>query len=117
MVKYFYLLFITLSIFSCKSHQKFDKSLWEKRDDIFYPNRKFMIDDLVKSYKLKGKKYRDIVELLGPPESILDSTLQIFYEIDVDYGTDIDPVYSKSLVIIFDKDTVVKSFRVEIWKK
>jgi len=117
MAKYFYLLFITLTIFSCKEHQKFDKGLWKKKEDMFYSNRKFMIDDLVKNYQLKGKKYRDIVELLGAPESNLDSTLQIFYEIDVDYGTDIDPVYSKSLVIIFDKDIVVKRFEVEIWKK
>lgn len=82
-----------------------------------FPNRKYMVDDLVKNYPLKGKKLADIVQLLGKPQSKLDSTLQIFYDIDVNYGSDIDPGYTKTLSIVFDKDTVVKSFKVDEWKK
>ena len=66
------------------------------------------------NYQLKGKKYSEIVELLDKPQSKLDSTMEIYYDIDVDYGFDIDP---KTLSITFDKDTLVKSFEVNVWKK
>jgi hypothetical protein len=76
-----------------------------------------MIDDLTKNYALKGKKYHEIVELLNIPQGKGDNDLQIFYDVDVDYGSDIDPVYSKTLCIQFDKDSIVEMFEVEEWKK
>ena len=118
MTRQLILLSLALTLFSCQTHQKFDKAKWaEIGDAMTFPNRKYMIDDLVKNYQLKDKKYSEIVELLDSPQSKLDSTMQIFYDIDVDFGSDIDPVYSKTLSIYFDKDTVVKSFEVNIWKK
>ena len=111
-------LFLALPLCSCNREQKFDKVKWaEVGDAMTFPNRKYMIDDLVRNYQLKGKRYSEIIELLNEPQGKLDSTLQIFYDIDVDYGSDIDPVYTKTLSIIFDKDTVVKSFEVQEWKK
>jgi hypothetical protein len=76
-----------------------------------------MIDDLIKNYELKGKKYHEIIELLDRPQGKEDNDLQIFYDIDVNYGRDIDPVYSKTLMFQFDKDSVVNMFKVEEWKK
>jgi hypothetical protein len=113
------LLFIIITTnYSCHPKQKFDKEKWAEVAELMtFPNRKYMIDDLVQNYQLKGKTYHEIVELLGQPQSNLDSTLQVFYDIDVDYGWDIDPVYSKTLTILFDKDTIVKSFEVQEWKK
>jgi hypothetical protein len=118
MARHLIFLFLTLILFSCQRHEKFDKAKWaEVGDAMTFPNRKYMIDDLVRNYQLKGKKYSEIVELLNEPQSKLDSTLQVFYDIDVDYGSDIDPVYTKTLSIVFDKDTIVKSFEVQEWKK
>ena len=82
-----------------------------------FPNRKHIIDDLVKNYQLKGKKYSEIVELPDKPQSQLDSIMEIYYDINVDYGFNIDPIYIKTLSITFDKDTLVKSFEVNVWKK
>ena len=76
-----------------------------------------MIDDLVKNYQLIGKNYKELVDLLGKPQSKIDNNLYVFYDIDVDYGWDIDPVYTKTLSIGFDKDTIVKSFEVQEWRK
>ena len=105
-------------LFSCQKKQKFDKEKWTEVADLMsFPNRKYMIDDLIKNYKFKGKKYSEIVELLNQPQSKLDSTREIYYDIDVDYGFDIDPIYSKTLSITFDKDTFVKNFEVQVWKK
>ncbi len=41
----------------------------------------------------------------------------MFYDIDIDYGSDIDPVYSKTLTFQFDKDSIVKTFEVKEWNK
>lgn len=112
------LLVIIVTVFSCQQKQKFDKMKWAEVADLMtFPHRKYMIDDLVQNCQLKGKTYHEVVELLGQPQSKLDSTLQVFYDIDVDYGWDIDPVYTKTLSIVFDKDTIVKSFEVQDWKK
>ena len=118
MTRQFIFLSLTLTLFSCQSQQRFDKEKWAEIADLMtFPNRKHMIDDLVKNYQLKGKKYSEIVELLDKPQSKLDSTMEIYYDIDVDYGFDIDPIYSKTLSITFDKDTLVKTFEVNVWKK
>jgi len=109
---------LTISTFSCQSHQKFDKIQWAKEGDLkTFPNRKYMVDDLVENYNLKGKKFRFLVDLLGKPQSELDSNMEIVYDIDIDYGSDIDPIYSKDLYIEFDKDTIVKDYSVREWKK
>ena len=118
MAKHIIFLSLALTLLSCQRQQKFDKAKWAEVADLMtFPNRKYMIDDLIKNYQLKGRKYNEIVKLLNEPQSKLDSTLQIFYDINVDYGWDIDPVYSKTLNISFNKDTVVKSFQVIEWKK
>ena len=112
------LLSLVLTLFSCQTQQRFDKVKWAEVADLMtFPNRKYMIDDLVKNYQLKDKKYSEIVELLNEPQSKLYTTMQILYDIDVDYGSEIDPIYSKTLLITFDNDTVVKSYEVHIWKK
>ena len=107
-----------LTLVSCHTKQKFDKTKWAEVADLMtFPNRKNMIDDLVQNYQLKGKTYQELTELLGRPQSRLDSTLQVYYDIDIDYGFDIDPVYTKTLSIQFDKDTVVRKYEVQEWKK
>ena len=118
MAKFFISTLFIVTLYSCQTHQKFDKVKWAEVADLMtFPNRKYMIDDLIKNYQLKGKAYKDIVKLLGQPQSNLDSTLQIFYDIDVDYGSDIDPVYTKTLFVQFDKDSTVTSYKVNEWKK
>lgn len=118
MSKFFLFLFFIDTICSCQTQQKFDKENWAEVADLMtFPNRKYMIDDLVKSHRLKGKKYNEIIELLGRPQSIVDSTFELFYDIDVDYRSDIDPVYTKTLSFQFDKDSIVRAFEVREWKK
>jgi hypothetical protein len=122
MKKQFIFLSLILLSFSCGTangtEQKFDKTRWAEVADLMtFPNRKYMIEDFAKNYHLKGKKYGEIIELLGQPQSELDSNLNVFYNVDIDYGADIDPVYSKTLMLQFDRDTVVNEFKVDVWKK
>lgn len=118
MVKFFISVIFVVTLYSCQTRQKFDKAKWAEVADLMtFPNRKYMIDDLVKNYQLKGMTYQQLIELLDTPQNKLDSTLRVYYDIDVDYGTDIDPVYTKILSIEFDKDTVVRHFEVQEWRK
>lgn len=96
-------------------NERFDKTRWTENDDPAFPPvaRKYMINDLIASYKLKGLKYNDVVALLGNPNGT-DSN-EIFYNVDMKYDV-IDPVYVKSLIINF-KDSVVTSYSVQVWEK
>src|SRR5262245_10201077 len=98
MTRRFIFFILTIFLFSFHARQKFDKVKWAEVADLMnFPNRKSMIDDLTKNFQLKGKKFHEIIDLLGQPQRKGDNDLQIFYDVDVDYGSDIDPVYTKTL--------------------
>jgi hypothetical protein len=40
-----------------------------------------------------------------------------YYPIITDYGSDIDPIYTKSLVLYLNKDSIITHYKVEEWKK
>ena len=118
MPRYLFLILIALIILSCQAQKKFDKAKWAEVADLMtFPNRKHMVDDLTKNHHLEGKKYYEIIELLGQPQGKGESDLQIFYDIDVNYGSDIDPIYNKALLFQFDKDSIVKAFEIKEWRK
>lgn len=79
-----------------------------------YPNRKKMIDDLVKNRQLKGSSFEQIVDFIGEPNGMDNDTL--YYDVDLDYGTDIDPVYGKNLLIYLNKNCKVTGFKIKEWK-
>jgi hypothetical protein len=107
-----------LSICSCSSDTKFDRAKWLVSDDVMsFPHRKFMIKDLTQNVPLKGMKYPDVLELLGPPQYPWDHVMKIQYVVEDDFGSDIDPVYSQTLILRFTMDSLVRSVEVEEWKK
>jgi hypothetical protein len=113
-------LFVTLiiSLSACNNKQmKFDKYKWNQQTAPVFPSpyRPKMLTDLISSYELVGFKFSELEELLGSPD-YKDST-SLTYKIIVDYGHDIDPIYTKNLNFIFSKDSIIKSFKVEEWKK
>jgi hypothetical protein len=88
---------IVASLFSCQTHQKFDKVKWSKVGDLMtFPHRESMFDDLINNYPLTGKTYNELIDLLGRPQGKGDNDLEIFYNIDIDYGSDIDPIFYKN---------------------
>lgn len=106
------LLFMVI-ICSCQRKQKFDKARWLEVGDLMtFPNRNNMIDDLVNNYNLKGKTFKEVTDLLGQPQYSSSSTMDVGYKIDEDYGSDIDPVYTKTLFIQFNKDTLVNDIKI-----
>jgi hypothetical protein len=119
-VKFFTGLSFFVSILHGCSHQqiKFNRAQWNDGDIEIYPYRDAMLNDLFTNYHLKGMSYRQLTKLLGEPsrwENVnIDSP---YYVINTDYGNDIDPVYTKTLTIYLDKDSVVASYKVKEWKK
>ncbi len=78
--------------------QKFDPQKWTVSVDGTYPHREDMLDDLLKNYALKDKTVQETVSLLGEPDNYCDhNPYEMTYQIVVDYGWNIDPVYSKYL--------------------
>lgn len=95
---------------------KFNKAGWNTKDDFDYPNRELMVNDLVKNHQLKGLTYQQLLDSVGQL-SLDTATHEGYYDIVIDFGSDIDPVYTKDLVVKFNKDSVVTGFEIKEWKK
>jgi hypothetical protein len=108
---------LLIEIFSCSNLQqiKFDKVKWMTKDDIEYPFRNIMLKDLMNNYKLEGLNYVEVVKLLGEPN--FSDSISFAYQVIEDYGSDIDPVYTKNFDFEFDKDSVIVSCKIVEWKK
>lgn len=104
---------------SCGNKQiEFDQSKWNKSIDGFYEYREVMVNDLMNNHLEKGMNYQQLTDLIGKPENIANlKAYTIGYTIMEDYGWDIDPVETKTLLIELTKDSLVKDFKVEDWKK
>ncbi|WP_157799168.1 hypothetical protein [Mucilaginibacter auburnensis] len=104
-----------ITIFSCKFKEPFNKVLWDTKEDIEWPYRDSMLEDLTKNHQLVGLKYKNAIDLLGD-SNYHESDISLSYDIITDYGSDIDPVYIKTLELKFDKDSVLSSFQVKEWR-
>jgi hypothetical protein len=106
-----------LTLLSCKHETKFDSIGWQQQSDPAFPSekRKFMLNDLLKNYELKGKHYSEITHLLGSAD--FSEGGNFGYVIEEDYGSDIDPVYMKNLLFTLQDDSTVNTVEVKEWKK
>jgi hypothetical protein len=110
------LLFFIIGFTSCNNQIKFDKIAWNKKDDFLpCPCRKQMIEDLTKNYKLIGIKSDTLKDILGEPDG--EDSISLFYDLIVNYGIDIDPVYTKTLIFYFNKDSIINKFELHEWEK
>ena len=110
------LLILVLALASCDTQIKFDKKAWRTKNDI-YPCecREQMIEDLTKNHKLIGLKNSELTRLLGTPD--LQEDLNIHYDLVIDYGSDIDPIYKRTLFFTLNRDSTVKEYQISEWNK
>lgn len=110
-------LFVCLFLIVASCQQKFDKIKWSEREDPAFPpsSRPEMLNDLITNNKLVGLSFRQLIARLGPPDN-KDGNI-VIYKVDVDFGTDIDPVYTKDLEFTISKDSIITSLRVKEWKE
>lgn len=98
-----------------KSNVKFDKLGWNTYGDGIPcpPLRERMLEDLLKNHKLIGLSYRQLIDKLGePPKCDICESNRISYEIVVDYGYDIDPVFIKTLDFYYNKDSLITDWTI-----
>ncbi len=77
-----------------------------------------MIEDLSKNYLKPGIKFHEVENLLGKNDFANEQdSLQLQYEIYVDYGIDIDPIETKTLIINFASDSTLTKIRIDHWEK
>lgn len=106
---------------SCNSNHTFDKKGWAEQTDLTsFPNRKYMIEDLLNNYQLKGKSYSQIIGLLGQPVITplkFDSITELLYGIEIEFGKDHALKHTKTLSLRFNQDTVVHEYKIIEWQK
>ncbi|RYD72322.1 MAG: hypothetical protein EOP53_22135, partial [Sphingobacteriales bacterium] len=77
------LTFLILS--SCE--EPFNKYRWMEDDGLgIFPNRKRMLNDLLKNHQIKGLTYKQLSDSFGQPEN--DDSFSVYYQIVTDYGGD-----------------------------
>jgi hypothetical protein len=115
--KIFIISFLFL-ILSCGIKEiEFEKSKWNESFDGFYECRENMVSDLIENHLQKGMTYKHLIDLIGKPENFANLKKNtIGYIIMEDYGWDIDPVETKTLIIEITKDSLVKNIKIEHWK-
>ena len=97
---------------------KFSKDKWCYKSDLEYPYRNEMIKDLLANHKLIGLKYQDLINLIGTPESnYTNNDHEIYYEIEIKFGINIDPISSKTLGFKLSKDSLITNYKLYIYKK
>jgi len=72
----------------------------------------------VKNHLRKGMTYKQLTDLIGSPENYADLDKNtVIYGVMEDFGWDIDPVETKTLKIKLTNDSLVKDYKIELWKK
>lgn len=118
-MKLIFILTILTTLTGCENQLKFDSRKWKEYRDIeSYPNRQLMLRDIVENKRFIGLSYKSIIDSLGQPENYVDNeTNELWYLVTTDYGTDIDPVYTKHLVLTIDNDSTVTTVNIKEWNK
>jgi hypothetical protein len=117
----FYYLILCFTLVGClncnQESEKFDKVSWNEISDPTFPpsQRKEMVNDVINNRVYPGMNKKEVVNVLGEPN--YNSGSGIIYRIIVEYGTDIDPVFTMDLEIQFSKDSLVSSVRIKEWRK
>ena len=99
---------VTIVAFSgCHREQNFTREKWDMSSDegLTFQVRDGIVNDLLKNYKLKGVKYKQIVHLLRYPQ-FKDST-HFYYEIIDTHDNMHRPDHIKNLVFYMGKDSVI----------
>lgn len=101
-----------------QKEMEFDSIKWYEDPYSFYPYRKNMVNDLMKNHLKEGMTYKQLTDLIGQPENIANlNSNSVAYSILEKHGLNIDPVETKTLIIELTKDSLVRNYKLEHWKK
>ena len=118
------LLVLSICIAGCNRPMSFEKNGWQKKFNGDYPDRDAMVQDLLDNHTLVGLTTRliteflgeeDRVELVGKPKT--DGRNYMTYQVLEEFGSDIDPVHTKYLVLEYNEDSIITKSKLLEWKK
>ena len=118
-MKNWMIIFCLYFLSACGNDQlDFEKSKWNESVDGFYKFRELMANDLMENHFEKEMTYQELTDLIGEPENFANlKENTIGYTLMEDYGWDIDPVETKTLMIELTADSLVQGFNIKHWKK
>ncbi|GEM_PF-1991929 len=103
----FFILVVTLC--SC-DERKFDRDGWINDDPVDYSNRRSMVNDILHNKILDNKEISQVTDLLGKPEWVDTAksgvVIKMYYIVQLSYGYDIDPKFSKLLELEIDNGKI-----------
>ncbi len=118
------LLVLPISLTGCNQSVPFEKTGWQKKYDGDYPKRDAMVQDLLDNHKLTGLTTHEILDLLGEEDHVelvekpkSEGQNYMTYQVLEDFGSDIDPVHTKYLVLEFNQDSIVTKTDLLEWKQ
>lgn len=114
------ILFVSFLIISgCSKYEKFEKNKWNQKNDLgYYDYRESMLDDVVKNYQLKGKSIQQLRSMFGDLDIFSEKIgCQIQFNIITEFGTNIDPIYSKDLIFKLNADSIIVDIQVTEFKR
>ncbi len=115
----FSFIIILFALFSCNQDRQksFSQDDWTLREDGFYLNRQYVVNDLLNNHLKEGMTYTEIISLLGKPDyQSLETDSMIHYEILEKYSLNIDPDEIRYLDIKLGKDSLLIRAEVRITK-
>lgn len=103
-----------LTIISCTYYEQFSREAWNTKEDFLYPKRMKVVDDLIKNYLKTSMCEDEILNLLGSPSTpnINIDADKVYFELQTKYGNDIDPIWTKYLVIQLDSNRCYKESEI-----
>jgi len=110
------ILIIIIGLNSCTRDIKFDKIKWNQRNGSgYYDCRDLMLEDLLQNHNIKGSKIDELRNLFGEinPISLPNGNSALNFNIVTDFKYDIDPQYTKDLILYLDKDSVVSNYKIK----
>ena len=118
-MKWLIIIYCICFLSACGNKQlDFEKSRWNESVDGFYKFRESMANDLMENHLEKGMTYQQLIDLIGEPENLGNLKENIIgYTLMEDYGWDIDPIETKTLLIELTADSLVQDFKKVHWKK
>lgn len=82
---------------------------------VWYPFRDKMLKDIIENEMFIGLKLEQLTDTLGQPNRIIEN--RVVYSTVTDFGSDIDPVFTKDLIVKFNSDSIVTGLEVKEWNK
>lgn len=103
---------------SCSSDRKFSIEEWERKDDLAISQRKAMEKDLINNYLNDKLSYKDVITLLGVPDTKDSIKSTISYATYIEYEwLGIDETKIRYLDLVFDKDSTLMNSQIREWNK